>query len=44
VQTCQLIREVEGFPFDFGYPFGPQPQVVSSIPQCAQLLKAIHLS
>lgn len=42
VQTCQLIREVEGFPFDFGYPFIPFDQEVASIGECADVLKMIH--
>ena len=42
VQTCQLIREVEGFPFDFGYPFIPFDQDVASIGECADVLKKIH--
>ena len=42
VQTCQLIREVEGFPFDFGYGFIPFDQEVASIGECADVLTRIH--
>ena len=42
VQTCQVIREVEGFPFDFGYGVLPD-ETVGSIGECATTLREIHV-
>jgi hypothetical protein len=44
VQQCQIIRQAEGFPFDFGYDFLPiEDQDVASIGECASVLREIHV-
>jgi len=41
VQQCQVIRAVEGFPFDFGYG-APGEFEVRNIGGCATLLQFFH--